>query len=75
MSDLGDRIAELAEDVAKLEKRTEEAEGSAETYFMASQDDERLTREIKLLREFIADVRLGIRDLSEYDAICNPVYL
>lgn len=31
--------------------------------------------EIKVLREFIEDVRLGIRGLDEYEMICDPIRL
>lgn len=38
----------------------------------ASGADESGADEIKLLRDFIADVRLGIRDLSEFEDVCGP---
>lgn len=75
MSDLVARIERIAEDVATLEGSRDEAERSAETYLMATQDDEYLRREITTLRDFIADVRFGVRDLDEYEAICGTVYL
>lgn len=32
-------------------------------------------REVEALHDFIRDVRLGIRDLDEYEAVCGPAYL
>lgn len=75
MSDLTDRARQLIQDVEKLEERTLEAERTAETYLMASQDDEYLQRQIKGLHDFIADVRHGIRDLDEYEAVCGRLWV
>lgn len=46
-----------------------------EAYMDLEVDLDWLRAEIRTLREFIADVRLGIRDLDEYEAICNPGYV
>lgn len=32
-------------------------------------------REVEALHDFIRDVRLGIRDLDEYEAICDRMWL
>lgn len=69
------RIAKLEAENVDLRRQRDEAERSAETYLMATQDDEQLQREITTLRDFINDVRLGIRDLSEYEAICDARWL
>jgi hypothetical protein len=43
-------------------------------YMDVGGESTRLQDEIATLREFIEDVRLGIRDLDEYEAICGQVY-
>jgi hypothetical protein len=53
------QLRELAEHVDKLEDAFQRG---------GWRDDE--SREVALLREFIADVRLGIRDLDEYEEVC-----
>ena len=79
---MSDETAGLKAEIEKLEAELTDAElerdqarQELEGYQVALGDDEYLHREIKCLRDFIADVRLGIRDLSEYNAIFNPVYL
>ncbi|HZA18949.1 MAG TPA: hypothetical protein VE645_19065 [Pseudonocardiaceae bacterium] len=42
-----------------------------EAHRMAIRDNEALIDEIDTLHEFIADVRRGIRDLSEYEEVCR----
>jgi hypothetical protein len=68
LQDLKDEIAELKVELAS-------ANYELETYERVIGDDTVLHDEIKLLREFIEDVRLGIRDLDEYGAVCNPAYI
>lgn len=52
-----------------LEVDLRDVEEQLEHYERAAADDEGLKRRIHLLEEFIADVRRGIRDLDEYDAV------
>ena len=79
------RVAELLDRVAALEKgngelnranetlahELQEARYELEGYQLAIRDDEWMKHEIDALREFIADLRLGIRDLSEYEEVCR----
>lgn len=66
--DIGDRVDEYA--AARYAQEPDELEGHQRMF----SDEERAKAEVKLLREFIADVRLGIRDLDEYEAICGAVW-
>jgi hypothetical protein len=43
-----------------------------ENYLLTARHDG-LTDEIETLREFIEDLRLGIRSLDEYEAVCCPM--
>jgi hypothetical protein len=41
----------------------------------AEEEMEELEREIRLLRAFVRDVQLGVRDLGEYEDVCGRSYL
>lgn len=58
----------------KLEREMREDAVELEAYQMAGMEDTALRDEVGMLREFIEDVRRGIRTLDEYDTICGPVY-
>lgn len=59
------RIAALEAEVAEL---TEEIAEWEATSLMSDPDE---PDEATVLRDFIVDVRLGIRDLSEYEDVCG----
>jgi hypothetical protein len=65
------RSARLHAKVRQLQRESAECTEAIERLFDDPADDART------LREFIEDVRLGIRDLSEYEDICGRpgVYL
>lgn len=79
------RVAELLDRVAELEKENGELEERRDTlatelnktrlelegYQIAGLNDQWMIQQLDTLREFIADVRLGIRDLSEYEEVCR----
>jgi predicted RNase H-like nuclease (RuvC/YqgF family) len=77
-SSMAATVPELQAEVRDLEAENEaltaeleETRGTLEHYERAIQDDAALEFEIRGLREFIEDVRLGIRDLDEYERVCS----
>lgn len=68
------RIRELEDEVREVRADLLESEREAEMFMLACQGDERAEGELRGIREFFADVRRGIRDLSEYDDVCGEVY-
>lgn len=75
MAELKAEIARLEDELIGAELERDEVRTEVESFQVALGDDEYLHREIKCLHDFIADVRLGIRDLDEYEAICGTVYI
>jgi hypothetical protein len=73
----GPHIARLQAEIVRLESEKDAAIAELERYQAAEMfgDPQRagLAAEADLLRSFIADVRLGIRSLDEYEAICGPL--
>jgi hypothetical protein len=65
---------DLRAKIRGLEADLQSSERELEAYQVALGDDEDLRDEIKGLRGFIADVRLGIRDLSEYEDVCGRAW-
>jgi hypothetical protein len=59
------------EEIAKLKTKLAQARAEADAVYDGLAYDGYLESEIRTLREFIDDVRLGIRDLSEYRDICG----
>jgi hypothetical protein len=61
------RSARLQAKVRQLEAKLDDG-----AYEIAGLLDDPAVGEARTLREFIEDLRLGIRDLSEYEDICGP---
>lgn len=79
---LDDRTALTPADAAKLKQALADASADLEaaymqidTYEQAIGDDEAYIAEIKQLREFIGDLRLGIRSLDEYEDVCGGTWV
>jgi hypothetical protein len=68
-------VDELREQLERDAHTEQELRIELEGYQIALSDDECLKCEIKTLRDFIADVRLGLRDLSEYEDICGRAWV
>lgn len=66
-----DRVAEFDKKICELKGELTSTQEELEAYQMAIADDEWHRREIATLHEFVADVRLGIRDLDEYEEVCR----
>lgn len=71
---LADDVAALEAEHEELKRELAETRDELEGYQMALGDDEYLKTEIATFRGFIADVRHGIRDLSEYEEVCHRGY-
>ena len=59
----------LADELDDTRDKLDDTRCELEMYQMAIADDEWHRREIQTLHEFVADVRLGIRDLGEYEEV------
>lgn len=78
VAELLDRVAALEKDNATLQSEVDatrasekEAHDELAGYQIAVLIDQWMIQQLGTLHEFIADVRLGIRDLSEYEEVCR----
>lgn len=65
LADAEAEIADLRHQIATLDEELADWEE-------AGVEDVSVADEIKTLRDFIADVRRGIRELAEYENVCGP---
>jgi hypothetical protein len=67
------RSAKLRHQRDEARRQCEQTEQAWENYLLTARHDG-LTDEIETLREFIEDLRLGIRSLDEYETVCCPMH-
>lgn len=65
-------LADADAEIADLKHQITTLDEELGAWEQAGVEDVAVADEIKTLREFIADVQRGIRDLSEYEDVCGP---